>query len=444
MKQYCNPSDLKSRKIYLLKNNIDISNKTDGDIFSLYDEIRIKNDKKGREERLKKLELSGKYEKVTIYNGVCKYCNKTYEFKYRKNKVQSFVKNGYCSIKCYSSSGELEKNRIMTYLTNKQIIFDKDNLYEVYSKTLSEMYRFTDQSYRKNMNYKENGLKGKKTKHLKFLLDNNILNSKTIKEMTDSDVEELFLKYFNIISKHGEKIKEGLLKKHNSKENVSNEYRRRFDVAFKNFIEGKGYDISNISTENFSLLKKEFDSKHQIICDTLTWKKSHLKNRMVSVDNLSNDDVSKLYSEYLSDRRKVLSESIHNGYRRIMKGWYTFKYIENKKIFYRSSWELIVLRTLDNLIDEKKIIDVNVPKRVEYEFENKIRHYFPDVEYVLYDGTIITCEIKPSSKLLDGINVKKFESASQYYDNFYVITEHEIFSDDICNFLLERRNDNEC
>lgn len=44
MKQYCNPSDLKSRKIYLLKNNIDISNKTDDDICNFLLERRNDNE----------------------------------------------------------------------------------------------------------------------------------------------------------------------------------------------------------------------------------------------------------------------------------------------------------------------------------------------------------------------------------------------------------------
>ena len=134
-------------------------------------------------------------------------------------------------------------------------------------------------------------------------------------------------------------------------------------------------------------------------------------------------------------KRLILTESINNGYRGTLKGWYNYKNID-KTMFYRSSWEKNVFEHIDYLISLGKILNVMTPKRIEYKLDNTIRHYYPDVSYIISDGREITCEIKPKSKLLEKINSIKINTAKKEFENFIILTEEEIFSNDIEEYIL--------
>lgn len=92
-----------------------------------------------------------------------------------------------------------------------------------------------------------------------------------------------------------------------------------------------------------------------------------------------------------------------------------------KDVLYRSSYELLFLMFCD-----KNGINVesceSKDRRVRYEFEGKKRWYYPDFYLTDYN---ICVEIKPSSMMNDLFTAKKM-AAEQVYNNFMVITEHEL------------------
>ena len=148
-------------------------------------------------------------------------------------------------------------------------------------------------------------------------------------------------------------------------------------------------------------------------------------------------EIEHKYSEYLSNRLNKLIDSTKNGYKKTLKGWYIFKNV-NKSIFYRSSWELKVLENIDDMILTKDIIRVNEPKSIIYFYEYN-RHYYPDIEIEFNNNKIIIFEIKPYRKLNDILNIKKFEEAYKQIENFVILTENEIFSDELKNIILKNK-----
>jgi len=110
--------------------------------------------------------------------------------------------------------------------------------------------------------------------------------------------------------------------------------------------------------------------------------------------------------------------------------------MNGEKFFYRSSWELKILEQLNILLKEEKIEYVKVPEKILF-YINKYRHYyFLDIEYKLFEYDRKILEIKPSSKLNE--NKIKLESGKEKYGkNFIIITETEIFNNDLKNKLIE-------
>lgn len=430
---------MKKEKIYLLNKGIDITNKSNDEVLLIYKETRMFYDRIGRESRLKKLIEKGKYKDIAEHRGICKYCGNPYLHSVR-TKVYKYMLEGFCSSVCFTKSGENFKLRKKTYLRNRNVEFTEYNLDELYSKELSLECKNYDQTYRKTMKYKENGIKGDKKRKITFLIKNNIVSGETIENMGEDEISNLFLKNFNKIDDHGKKIHNGLLKKYGNTVKIADEFRRRFDLSFKNFLSNID-NIDNIDVDKMLELKKKFYSSRGVK-DVLNWKKSHLIHRNINLETGSEEEIDKLYSEYISNRFKTLSNSIHNGYKQTKKGWYSFKNIKND-FFYRSSWELKVYETLDYLMGQGIVSDVEIPKRIPYTFENKNRNYYPDIQYVVNNGKKIVCEIKPFSKICDPLNVAKFTFARMEHENFFICTENEIFSDEIEKYLIEGcNNDN--
>ena len=68
---------------------------------------------------------------------------------------------------------------------------------------------------------------------------------------------------------------------------------------------------------------------------------------------------------------------------------------------------------------------------------NLKHHYFPDIKIKYKNGKVIIVEIKPLRRTLDDINLTKFEAAKKMYgDNFVILTENEIYSDNFKNLLI--------
>jgi hypothetical protein len=161
----------------------------------------------------------------------------------------------------------------------------------------------------------------------------------------------------------------------------------------------KGRPISARSPEH---VKKIIESKRK------NGKLKHTKSVRTKISN----SLNRYYQE--GDDQCVTVTSLPSNGRGHKTGYY-------KDVLYRSSYELLFLMFCD-----KNGINVesceNKDRRVRYEFEGKKRWYYPDFYLTDYD---ICVEIKPSSMMNDLFTAKKM-AAEQVYNNFMVITEHEL------------------
>jgi len=282
--------------------------------------------------------------------------------------------------------------------------------------------------------YKSAGEASKISKMKKFLINNDIIKNNDVSKET---LEKLYKEYFNKIDKHGNKIKNGKLAKYGSKENVYKSYivggiKKACNYYNIDYEEVKLYDEETIS-EIMKKYRSDIKFKNH---NPIEWKKKHLINLGINIDNINDKKIEILYSEHMSERFKhQYLTNKNSGYKKSKKGWFKFTNT-NKDYFYRSSWELNILKIIDDMIIKKEIIKVFEPDRIKYFFDDRSRYYYPDIGYELNDGRKIILEIKPYRKTFEPINLEKIKVARSVLDNFVVLTENEIFSDNITKILL--------
>lgn len=374
---------------------------------------------------------------------ICNVCNIEYEIKPR-NKCNT---KGFCSYACFRKTKNYKIMFKKTFIKKRMSIdiesLDDKKIDEIFHKLKSESV-IKSQPKRVKTIYKKYGdnafidmtKKGNNNRKVKFLLSNSLIDKNKIDDK--KYIDKIYLKYFNQIENHGGKIKNGLLKKFGNKTNIKKDFiRRRKKWVIKELKKNK-INIYNISKDE---LNKEIKKINKICAykDVIAWKKSNIINNTdyfkKYINSLSDDKINKIYSQYLIDRIKYLPESLHNGYQSTKKGYYKFKNID-KKIFFRSSWEESVLKDIDDLIKNKKIINVFVPKYIYYDFDGLKRKYFPDIG-IKTKKKDITFEIKPKSKISLKVNAAKIKSARKNIKNFYILTEDDIFSDNLKEILIK-------
>lgn len=103
-------------------------------------------------------------------------------------------------------------------------------------------------------------------------------------------------------------------------------------------------------------------------------------------------------------------------------------YYESSKagtVFYRSSYELIVFKSLDQ---DRNVESFEVePMSIRYEYGGIVRNYTPDIFITYKNGSKKVVEIKPQYQLQDPINQAKFKAAKALFgDNFEIWTENEL------------------
>ena len=264
--------------------------------------------------------------------------------------------------------------------------------------------------------------KGALNRKIRFLKEYDILSSEI--KYTDEEINKLFLLYFNKLSKHGDKISRGRHDKHKTNEKYKLSYSNAYKQAFLNYC----------TNNNLKLTPENYDELYKIFCkriqhDIPLWKKSHLDNRKIEY---TEENFNEKYSEYIRERFKMV-DSMKSGYKRTKKGWFN---TIDKKIFYRSSWELKVLKYLQELYNEHVVESIDVPERILYYMDGYKHYYYPDIEFKLYDHETKILEIKPVFKIDE--NILKLEAATQKHSkNFIILSEEDIFDDDLKNKLIE-------
>jgi len=336
----------------------------------------------------------------------CKVCGKKVEATIGFIKKQLSLKSDCCSLVCFKKTHEYKQRR-----------------------KISDELRVRKINEKGGFSY--NGKLSKITRSKKFLDSLSI----SYDGLNDEEIFHLWKKEFEKHSNHSEKIKLGRqqkypdpeLRKKADKERVVKGSCQILGIEYlKDFSEEEKKRITKKAYENFRI--KDVDS----------WKVKHLiKNSNIDLEQISKEKIDILYSEYMSKRFKRSSlESDKNGYLRSQKGWYEMVNQPNDRFFYRSSWERIVFEALDVLVGQRKIICVKNPERVEYEFKGIKRHYYPDAAFVNLAGEILILEIKPKSKITEQINLEKISKAKSLFgDKFCVLTEEDIFENDLLNKL---------
>lgn len=259
-------------------------------------------------------------------------------------------------------------------------------------------------SERNKENWKDKDYRNK----MESVLTSNGLDPKNIKRMkhlgsitNNWDNQEYREKYSK---KHSESLSE------RNKENwKSEEYKSKMSEVSR-------HTMTNLwKSEEFRNLVS--DTARQTM--TSNWNDINFSNRMrelskntmsSTMNRLWSDEYAKMYDIVLGsclDNSKVYKRYKHNGYS------------------FRSSWELLVAKTLDN----EGILYEYESYRFEYiGVDNHTHYYYPDFYLPSLD---LFLEIHPSS-LMDQTMKLKLNSLP----NILLLTESELFSDNLINHIL--------
>lgn len=383
----------------------------------------------------------------------CKICSSQFVF----NSKSASNKENTCSYPCLRKTGILRKKYLITFLKNRNCYFDENDMKEMedlFSKIQSKNTKLSVEKKHNTMKerygdlnkfFKKSGKNSRVTLAKKTLLNNNVLTQDQIENISEADLLDKYNDFYYKTHNHGQKIKDGRLKKHGTKEQVRLSYKNasmkaicaRLKLDYEKTMLLPDIEIKSI----VKLYKNEIKFFNN---NSIKWKKTHLINAKIinKKDDIKDEDVVRYYSEYLSERVKSnILHYIGSGYKKSKKGWYLF---ENKdgKFFYRSSWELLVLEKLDKLLLEGSVVDIQEPDRIKYFYDGRFRYYYPDISYTTKSGANIILEIKPQKFLEDEMNKAKFEAASKVYKNYLILCQDKIFSEDLENILIESMEKN--
>lgn len=401
--------------------------------------------------------------KLDIVEKKCKLCHADFTVDQAKSHQTQYHQYGYCSNNCYAKSGEKQLQRRKTTLINHGILFDENDLNDInekYSLYCSEKTKSCVSKWKQThierygSNFAQTrAYKGWETNRKQFLINNNIVTEEQYKNLTDTEINDMFKDNFNNITKHGELIKKGRLNKYNNDEKLYKQsYIDGIRHAIENYIksvytedylnklsEDEYQEIYNESYKYYVSTRKKGKKSEQ---ELLEWKKAHLINLGFDknfLDTLSVSDINKKYSEYISGRISKLSETLYNGYKHTKKGWYEFK--KFKPLFYRSSWELKVCELLDTKFSSI-IINIETPEPIPYILNEQRHSYFCDFKITFNNNKILYIEVKPLHKMVTDMNRAKLKEAKLVWGkNFMVATENEIFSNELEKNILKYYND---
>ena len=219
---------------------------------------------------------------------------------------------------------------------------------------------------------------------------------------------------------HGERVKQGIRAKH---PDIKSEYKRRVYARAAHTLNIPIDELTPADVGRWQRVDVGFYNHNP-----LEWKRTHIINHMHVVPK-SDEDVERLYSEYASSRyKRATLECISNGWKTTKKGWYAFA--SGAHMFYRSSWEEVVFKLLDELEQARIIAGVFVPKRIAYSFQGINRFYYPDVGWTLLEGKSYVAEIKPRMHVASEVNSAKIAAGVKTHGSMFVVmTEDIVFNE---------------
>lgn len=411
------------------------------------------NIKIGQEKRIKKLQEKGLYHIPKIEKFICKYCGNEYEYDINAKYQNKYLQHGYCSTTCFSKSGEKQKIKMITELKNADYNIPDDisideikKLYKEYynirykTKNIKEKWHKSVIDNNGNDSFVKAGIQGAKNFKIKFLEKHNLVDD--ITTLSDDEINKIFKNNYNKITNIGELIKTKRLEKYNNDYDLyKKSYIDGIEKTFINKAIKDNIDVDTLTDEELQEViikyKKEYSKSisKRLKNNVINWKLSHLKNaNIINNDILDDETINNLYHEYLVNRIQKLVDVKGNGYKRTKKGWYKFNNISSE-LFYRSSWELETFKMLDTLYEY--INYITIPEGIEYYHNNILHKYFADIKIETKSGKVVYIEIKPERKIKDTVNMCKFDAARKRFENFYILTENEIFNKKFKHILYE-------
>lgn len=86
----------------------------------------------------------------------------------------------------------------------------------------------------------------------------------------------------------------------------------------------------------------------------------------------------------------------------------------NCDVYYDSLYEKKILEELDKCYFIKKIKTQSLEITYKSRMSNKTRKYIPDIQLLLYDGSMVIVEIKPFKEMVNNTNMRKFKSLRKF------------------------------
>jgi len=129
-------------------------------------------------------------------------------------------------------------------------------------------------------------------------------------------------------------------------------------------------------------------------------------------------------SELIS--QKIIDGELVRNCTDFVSGWF-FSQKSNKKMYYRSSWELKVLEYLEKS-NKVRFFDTE-PFAIDYKLEEQAKKYVPDILITYVNGSRCLCEIKPEF-FFNEITLIKIEAAKKWCEEnhakFQLVSNNEI------------------
>jgi hypothetical protein len=163
---------------------------------------------------------------------------------------------------------------------------------------------------------------------------------------------------------------------------------------------------------------------------------SHKKNLSISVTRYfethpeAREESSRRMIQYCIDHPEFIENFINSGVFNSKKGYYSPKK-STTRFYYRSSWELDLLKMLEVA---EYVVSIDKPSSIPYRFKGRSKLYYPDFKVLLSSGITAIIEVKPYHFLNDDMVVAKRKAAIKYCSEngfrYITLTQYEIYSDE--------------
>lgn len=286
------------------------------------------------------------------------------------------------------------------------------------------------EDYRQNPNRDENWEKNISTKYLNEMVCHNCRKKVEYKDIVKITKKAIFLRSVddNICCSKSCSASLTNIKVHKNNPSRGIEFNKQMisrlqSVGFDNFYKNPSEMKKSISIRNSN--------------DNPKWHSSHTSEKYSEIKLKAGKDIRKrlkgktleeIYGKEKADMIKLKNSKSNSGENNPMygkpSGYFTGGGISGKykQYYFRSLLELSFILEME--YENVNFISAENSKfKIEYEYENTTRNYFPDF-YLIDSDTVI--EIKPYRSLNDRLNKVKFEKAYGTFNNFVIITEKNI------------------